>query len=328
MKTVLLRSLLSWLVVCVLLCWVALVPAILAQDMLNINTASIAELDSLPGISRAIAERIVDYRNNNGPFTSAEQLLEVNGIGSKTLEKFGDLIVFFDVETGTGTEGSTMARPAPVPAQPTVDQILARFAHEPTIAEVQRAAIKHAGIHIGDIEKWRRNVRLQAFVPGTTFRFDKYDRENSTYRLSQNIDFRDEPDRYILGPDEYTISNYDYEYWKYQIGFDWDLNEFVYSNDQLKVRDEAEDLIDFKMKIVEEVTRLYFDRRRLQIDMLLESTGNRKASLDKELRLEEMTALLDSMTGGYFLEQIEDQEPGHTAQQGPEQGVIDHESNR
>ncbi|MEN8719209.1 MAG: helix-hairpin-helix domain-containing protein [Oceanococcaceae bacterium] len=54
----------------------------------NINTADAATLaDELNGVGPVVAERIVEHRSNQGPFTSAEQLTQVRGIGSRTLEK-------------------------------------------------------------------------------------------------------------------------------------------------------------------------------------------------------------------------------------------------
>lgn len=54
----------------------------------NINTATAAELTELPGIGEKLAERIVEYRTVNGPFTSVEEIMEVDGIGEG---KFSDL---------------------------------------------------------------------------------------------------------------------------------------------------------------------------------------------------------------------------------------------
>lgn len=58
-----------------------------SASMLNINTASVKELEALPGIGKVAAERIVAYRTEKGKFTSVEGLLKVKGVGDKTLEK-------------------------------------------------------------------------------------------------------------------------------------------------------------------------------------------------------------------------------------------------
>lgn len=55
---------------------------------LDLNTATAAELTELPGIGEKLAERIVAYREANGPFTSVEEIMEVDGIGEG---KFADL---------------------------------------------------------------------------------------------------------------------------------------------------------------------------------------------------------------------------------------------
>ena len=53
----------------------------------NLNTADAAELDLLPGIGETLAGRILEYREQIGGFIQVEQLLEVQGIGEKTLKK-------------------------------------------------------------------------------------------------------------------------------------------------------------------------------------------------------------------------------------------------
>jgi len=61
-------------------------------ELVNINTASIAELDTLPGIGPTTAQKIIDYREENGPFINTEDIVNVSGIGPVSYERFKDLI--------------------------------------------------------------------------------------------------------------------------------------------------------------------------------------------------------------------------------------------
>ena len=67
-----------------------------SNGQININTASSVILDTLPGIGPVLAQRIVAYREENGPFASVEELSEVEGIGSKTLLEILNLITVED----------------------------------------------------------------------------------------------------------------------------------------------------------------------------------------------------------------------------------------
>lgn len=62
------------------------------SELININTASREELDTLPGIGPTIAQRIIDYREENGPFQTIEDIVNVSGIGPATFENIKDLI--------------------------------------------------------------------------------------------------------------------------------------------------------------------------------------------------------------------------------------------
>ena len=64
--------------------------------LLNINVASAKELQSLPSIGKTMAERIVEYREKHGRFSSVEKLTEVKGVGEKTLEKLKPFISVTD----------------------------------------------------------------------------------------------------------------------------------------------------------------------------------------------------------------------------------------
>jgi competence protein ComEA len=62
------------------------------SSKVNINSASAEELETLPGIGEVIAQEILDYRTENGPFASVDDLLDVSGIGEVTLENVRDLV--------------------------------------------------------------------------------------------------------------------------------------------------------------------------------------------------------------------------------------------
>ena len=68
----------------------AAVPA--ATNLVNLNTATAAQLETLPGIGKATAERILEYRQKNGGFKKIEELMNVRGVGEKSFLKLKALI--------------------------------------------------------------------------------------------------------------------------------------------------------------------------------------------------------------------------------------------
>ena len=62
------------------------------EEKININTATIEQLDELPGVGEATANKIVNHREENGEFKSIEEIKNVNGIGDKKFEDMKELI--------------------------------------------------------------------------------------------------------------------------------------------------------------------------------------------------------------------------------------------
>jgi competence protein ComEA len=73
-----------------------------ATTIVNINTASVKELDALPGIGAKTAALIVEYREKNGPFKKIEELMNVRGVGEKSFLKLKPQLTV----TGGKTEAS------------------------------------------------------------------------------------------------------------------------------------------------------------------------------------------------------------------------------
>jgi len=59
---------------------------------ININTATVEQLAELPGVGEATAKKIIEYREQNGNFKTAQDIMNVKGIGEKKYEKLEDLI--------------------------------------------------------------------------------------------------------------------------------------------------------------------------------------------------------------------------------------------
>ena len=75
------------------------------EGLLDLNKSSVSDLESLYGIGPVLAERIIEYRNQNGGFTSVSQLLDVNGIGEKKYERIkGSVFVSSDINYIQKTE--------------------------------------------------------------------------------------------------------------------------------------------------------------------------------------------------------------------------------
>jgi competence protein ComEA len=67
-------------------------PAASASNPVNLNTATQAQLETLPGIGASAAKRIIEYREKNGGFKKIEELMNVKGIGEKSFLKLKPMV--------------------------------------------------------------------------------------------------------------------------------------------------------------------------------------------------------------------------------------------
>lgn len=171
-----------------------------------------------------------------------------------------------------------------------VDRVLARFEHEPSIREVQKAAIKYYKVDPDTINSLRSRSRLKALVPGLTVGFT-----NSVSSFNNDIDDIIFRNRGIAIQERQTG-----DFIGVSASAAWKLDRLVFNVEELDVLS----LIGIQDGIQREVTALYYVRRRLQIQLMLKPPASLEGRISARLRLQELTGLLDAYTGGFFSKRI------------------------
>ncbi|MDP8215346.1 MAG: hypothetical protein P9M10_09165, partial [Candidatus Euphemobacter frigidus] len=92
------------------------------------------------------------------------------------------------------------------------------------------------------------------------------------------------------------------------IGLEWDLAEFLYNKEQIRISKEARDLVELRQDVLEQVTLYFFDRRTSRIDMILNPPADAYSRVEMLLQIQQLDASLDAMTGGYFTRTIKERE--------------------
>lgn len=173
---------------------------------------------------------------------------------------------------------------------PTPQELLANFTYEPTIAQVQAAAVRYAEVHPDKIRRWRRQAALKAFLPSVDVGVD----HNRSYDSS--IDEGTFPNYQLISNQDRDV-NMDFS-------VSWDLSELIWNSDQTSIDVRSKLMAQLRDDLINEVTRTYFERRRLQVALLMAPPSDQQALMDKELRLQELTALINGFTGGHFSQRM------------------------
>lgn len=162
--------------------------------------------------------------------------------------------------------------------------ILKRFEGEPCINDVQKAAIEYAEVNSGKIKKWRESAGKRAFLPDVSLGLDRYVTDYWHWDSGTN------PDTLQKGKDSVS----------WDVRMTWDMGDLIWNSDQTSIDTRSKLMVELRDDIMNEVTRTYFERRRLQIEIFTSPPQSLKLSMEKELRLQELTADLDALTGNYF----------------------------
>ncbi len=163
--------------------------------------------------------------------------------------------------------------------------------HMPSAIEVHNMAIEYAEVSPEKIKKWRTEARWKAVMPILSLGFSESTDDNIEIYKSASRTY------VVEGPKE---SGSDWS-----VDLRWDLSDLVWNNVQTSIDVRSKLMVQLREDLLEEVTRLYFERKKLmlEIDAREKSLPGDVTSgelFSKRIRMEELTAYIDALTGGQF----------------------------
>ncbi len=167
---------------------------------------------------------------------------------------------------------------------------------EPGIQEVQKAAIKYAEVDPDKIMRWRKQAAKRALLPHLTVGMDRDNNRTVSSSIWGIYGSNGSPGKYFVGPDDET--KYNNKNWG--VSLTWELGDLIFSDDQTNIDVRSRLMVELRNDVLDEVNKIYFERIRVKMELDNLSIEDRKKRFEKELRVRELTASIDALTGGYF----------------------------
>jgi hypothetical protein len=164
------------------------------------------------------------------------------------------------------------------------------FDGEPTYRELQEAAIKFCDVDPEKIKNWQRDSRIKAMVPKLSFGLTNHRSTNYEIYTSATKDY------VATGPDDI--------YNALDASVSWDLGNLIWSDDQTNIDVRSRLMVQLRNDVLDDLRRAYYERKRLQFELMTNPPKDLKARFEKELRLQELTHSIDDLTGNYLSDHI------------------------
>jgi hypothetical protein len=161
--------------------------------------------------------------------------------------------------------------------------VLGHFAGEPSVAALQAAATRLAAVEPARVRSWQKRARTAAALPTVRARIG---RGSTGVLITRGVD----------GTDNFsTVEN---SAWHFDVEATWALDRLIFDPNEVRVSREAQRVAARREQLLTQVAQLYYARRRLQVDQLLDPDAHADLALDRALAIDELTAILDGLTGG------------------------------
>jgi hypothetical protein len=248
----------------------------------------VEQLAVLGGFTPELAARVVALREARGGLSSVEEL-RVLGLEEAALAGLREA-THIEVEV-------EVAVPRPDGAYASPEAVLARFDDEPTIQQVHVWANHQAQTSPRQVRRWLSQSVRFATLPQVEVEMqlrNDWD-QGFDYLNANGAELVPEEAPFAVRSDAGQGQAQ-----TYRVRLVWDLDKLVMSSERIRVLSEAQDAVKLRDEVLAEVTRLYFERRRLQVERLLSPHAEISARVREELRIRELTANLDAFTSGAF----------------------------
>ncbi len=168
------------------------------------------------------------------------------------------------------------------------------FRLEPPMDEIRKEAISYANVSNWKIKRWHWGSRLRSLVPSFSV--------GKNFSQGDNIDIdrggTNDPDIYIVGPKDRDES--------WDMDVKWELSDLIWNSAQTSIDSRDKLMVELRDDILSQVTRLYFERRRAQAEFVLKAPQNPLDRFHALLRIDELTANLDSLTNGFLSRKLKE----------------------
>ncbi|MFA5256076.1 MAG: hypothetical protein WC419_05225 [Candidatus Omnitrophota bacterium] len=163
---------------------------------------------------------------------------------------------------------------------------------EPAFKELRDAAIKYAEVSPEKIKRWRSESRMSALLPKVSFSADRNSTDLWHWESGSSTRAGDD----VLVPGRDSID--------WGATLTWEFGNLIWNDDQTNIDVRSRLMVQLRNDILDDLRRIYYERKRLQFELISGAPKDMNAKFEKELRLQELTQAIDDLTGNYFSEHI------------------------
>jgi hypothetical protein len=140
------------------------------------------------------------------------------------------------------------------------------------------------------IKNWRRESKMSAIIPKVSVGIDRNTTDLWHWESGSSTKSGDD----VLVPGQDSVD------WGATVS--WELGNLIWNDDQTNIDVRSRLMVQLRNDILDDLRRVYYERKRLQFELISNPPKDINTKFEKELRLQELTQAVDDLTGNYFSE--------------------------